>query len=261
MRKLTLAFLLLLLTTLPASGQVLALVQSNSATTASAQTLAVTINTTSVGAGDLVKIGVNWGGLSTDSMTVTDDHANSYTQCPVSATAANILRCFWTVNPSSQTSITATVTLGGGVSHTIRMVAFEYSSTTGWPASPVDQSNTASSGAGVQTGTAGNITPTSSGQLLLCDISWGNTVSSVTATAPFTLQAGAGTGWGTTARAESADIQSGATTSTQTCTINWVTAVAYGAIIVSFKPNAAAGGATPSINIRRKKESLDDSTT
>lgn len=218
------------------------LVQSNSSHPAG--TPGTCAFSTNVTAGNLLLIGINWGN-STGTYAITDTLGNTWTQfpsVPTGISGLNDLNAFWTVSASSGAN-TVTATISGGGAHGLRLAVYEYSSTTGWPANPVDGTgNKSSSLSGVTTANPGNITPSASGELVVSYIQFGNTTSADAVSTPFTERptAGgtAGTGWTSDGRADGADDQSSGNTAL-TCTWSWVTAVAYSALICAFKPAAA----------------------
>lgn len=224
------------------------LVQSNSAS-ASTQSQAVVLSG-AVAAGDLIIVGVNFGSSVGGTYTCTDGAGNTYTEFPnvVKGNASfNDLTAFWAINTSGQSSLTITVGAPGGVNHTLRVAAFEYSATNGWQSSPVDQGNSGNSTVAVTTLSSGNITPTISGTLAWSAIQFAVVTNSLTVTSPYTEQPSSGgtaqTGWRSDGRADSGDNQN-ASTSSQNCTFSWANASACSSLIANFKPASAPAPVT-----------------
>lgn len=232
------------------------LTQSNSSSTNAVNTVSLAF-TGNVANGDLIIACTNFGNNAAGSVyTVTDNKSGgsntytNFTNVVLNTGTFGDLTCAWAIHSGTAATLTETVACtptGTCGTHTLRLAVFDYASTTGWLASPVDTGNTHTSAAGATTGNPGAITPAASGELLFAAIQFGSTISTLT-TASCTRQSApdgtnSGNGWANIGRAGSCDVQNTSNTST-TATFNWATAVAYSALVTAFKP-AAAGGATP----------------
>ena len=198
-----------------------------------------------VGAGDLIIVGINWGNFA-GTYAVSDSAGNTYTQFPsvqIGISGFNDLNAFWAINTSSQSSITVTVNITGGGTHGMRLSIFDYSSSTGWLASPVDQGNSQHNATAGPSGNPGNITPTVAGTLAWSAIQLVTSgATAIIVTSPYTERptsgGTAGTGWTSDARADSGDNQS-ASTSSQTCSFSWSSINSgYSSLIANFIPAA-----------------------
>jgi hypothetical protein len=154
---------------------------------------------------------------------------------------------FWAICTNAQSSLVITLTMTTGGSHTIRLAAFDYNSTTGWQSTPFDVGS-AGSGSAVTTGSATAVTPAAAGELAHSCIQFGSgAVSSITVTSPYVEQVAGGTtgsGWIADGRADSGDNQNCASGS-QTCTYNWTTAQGFSSLLAILKPTAGGGGSSP----------------
>lgn len=254
MRRWTALFGLLIAS--PAFGSI-TLTQSNSSSTAAVNTVNLAF-TGNVANGDLIIACTNFGNNAAGSVyTVTDNKSGgsntytSFTNVVLNTGTFGDLTCAWAIHSGSAANLTETVacTLAATCgSHTLRFAVFDYASTTGWLASPVDTGNTNNSSSGVTTGNPGAITPAASGELLFAAIEFGSAITTNLTTTNCTRQSApdgtnTSSGWASSARAGSCDVQNTSNSST-TATFNWSTAVAYSALVTAFKP-AAAGAAAP----------------
>jgi hypothetical protein len=235
----------------PAGGGSAVITRVQSISNASAGTvtsLSTTIGS-SVAAGDLLLIDGMFGSGTgtfavTDSATVCTNTWNQVTGSPLpdGGGSPNEAFAFWTVNCGTQAvGLTANVTVTSGGTHSQRQELNEYHSTTGWPATPIDQHNTATNSTGTITGAAANITPSVTNTLIssVLEINGTVTAASFTVTSPCIRREGgatAGTGYGSANKIEGGDNLS-ATNSAQTCTFNWTTSNGWGVIISNYKPN------------------------
>jgi hypothetical protein len=144
---------------------------------------------------------------------------------------------------SALTSFTA---CGNQGSHSTIVAVYEYASTTGWQALPLDTSST-NTNTGTTTGNGGSITPAVSGELIFSATAWqavvaGITVSGTGMTNQPTSSGATGTGWahgGLGFSGDGCDNENSGNALT-TCTFNWTTATDYAAAIAAFKPVAAS---------------------
>lgn len=217
------------------------LTQSNHANGTGISTLNVSL-TGAVGAGDLIILDVNWGS-ATGTYAASDGAGNTYTahgNGPI--VASNAAHMFWAICTNAQSSLTLTMTITGGGTHTLRLAAFDYNSTSGWQGTPFDVGSSGT-GSAVLTGGASNITPAAAGELVHSVIQWGNaTATSITVTAPYSEAVAGGTtgsGWIADGRADSGDNTSCAS-GAQTCTFNWTGSSNFSALIAAFKPAASS---------------------
>ena len=230
----------------PARGSV-SLVQSTSGVSGAVNFFGKAFST-NVANGDLV-IGCFTFGNNTAGITysMTDSASNSYAAFVTQETQVtnnNDLLCFWTIHAGSAAAITVTGNASGGGSHTFRLAIYDYASTTGWPASPVDKNAGASSSSSVANITTASITPSQSGTLIFSALEIGASgVTSISTNAGYSEQPAGGTagqGWASSLRADSADNQNGGTSATSV-TYTFAGGVsAATAIIQNFKPNVAA---------------------
>jgi hypothetical protein len=206
----------------------------------------------SVAGGNILWIGINWGN-NAGTYAVADNASgctNTWTRFGsvqigvTSPNALNDLNAYYTVNCGTQAGgITVTVTVTGGGSHGMRLALEEDHSSTGIPASPADQSNSAACNtSAAQTCGPGNITPTVSNTLTIAMVG----LQSAGATAllgqsPCTDDPAGGTsggGWASNGRSDSAiNLSSG--TSAFTCNFNWTSTNSFASsLIANFKGNA-----------------------
>lgn len=222
------------------------LTQSTASSTASVSTVNLTFSG-NVANGDLIIACDNWGN-SVGTHAITDNKSggsNTYTVFAnqvktVGNLGFNDLYCAWAIHAGSAAALQETITITGGGTHTLRLAIFDYASTTGWPASPVDQSNSNSNSGSVAILDPGNITPTVTGTLIFSAIQFTGVVSNIHISAGSCgMQEAGGTsgnGWASNGRADGADVQ-GATTSAQACSYAWTTNFGASALIENFKPN------------------------
>lgn len=218
------------------------LTQSNSASTAGVTSQAVTLSST-LASGDLIIVAGRWGNQS-GTITASDGPGTTYTHITGSpksdgVSGGNEAFLMWGILGSGQSSLTVTVSVSGGGSHTLTAAVFDYASTTGWPASPVETQTTNSSTNSANTGTSGNIT-TSNTDLIFATIetSGAFTAASASVSAPFTTRGAGGTsgdGYASVDRAFGGDDQN-ASASNYNCTFNWTGTLGYAAIIAAFTP-------------------------
>ena len=229
-----------------------ALVQSQSATCATTTSCAVSLpgNTT---AGNLVMFALMWGassgtitqcdgGSCSTTCTTSTDSFNTLPSNPISDTVSDELDVVYAKMSTALTSFTFCI--AGGGSHTIRVAAYEYSASSGFPAlaSVLDTSNVGNGGGSqVLTGTGGNITPATAGELVFSAIQMESTISAFVITGTGyseqpTSNGTAGNGWLGTDRGDGCHNLSSVNTAT-TCTFSWTTAASYSATIAAFKHN------------------------
>lgn len=236
------------------------LVQSTSAhpnpcTGTAPATCAITYSS-SVTGGNLLVVGINFGNTLPSTDYSASDNASgctdTWTQTPSPGTnnsspnAIGDITVLWSVACGNQASLTVTVSVASGGSHGARLGAYEYSSTTGWPASPVDKSgssvaNTTPAGSSLNTA---SITPSVTGTLVWSAIaiaSAGATSITVsTCTERPTAGGTAGSGWTSDGRADGADIQTGGTSAT-VCGWSWSSTNSFSdSVIINFKPATAS---------------------
>lgn len=220
------------------------LVSSVSNTATGVSTINVTMGAaTSVG--DLICVGINWGN-TTGTYAVTDNAtggSNTYTQFPSvqTGTSLNDLNAFYAHAATAET-LTITVTISGGGSHSLRVGVLIFHSTTGWVSGTgvVDVGNSAiDTNVAHTTANPGNITPAASGELLVSFIEWGSgAVSGISVTSWNEDAGGTGPGWGGLGRSDGAYLLSSGNTAT-TATWNWTTGQNSSSLICAFKPAAA----------------------
>lgn len=227
------------------------LVQSTSGVSGAVASFAQTF-ASNVANGDLViactTFGNNLGGTTYAATDNKSGGSNTYTAfvtVELAVSTNSDLWCGWAIHSGSAAALQVTITVTGGGSHTMRMAIFDYNSTMGWPASPVDR-NSGNFGAGsVTTGTSGNISPSVSGTLVFSALQLNASgVSAITLSGCCVEQTAGGTsgnGWASSDRADSSDNQNGTTTANQNATYSWTGAAPFSAIIQNFKPST--GGA------------------
>jgi hypothetical protein len=251
MRKILLIMLLLSGACYPSYATV-SLTQSNSAQNASVTSQAVTLSG-SLAAGDLILIAGRWGHTG-DTITASDGPGTTYSHVsgsPISdsnVSTPDLCFLMWGVLSSSQSSLTVTVSVTGGVNHRLIVAAFDYNSTTGWAASqPETQSATNSGGTTNTVGTTGNVT-TANTDLIFATINTDTADGgSESVTGGFTIQlagGSSGNGYASVNRAFGGDIQNAAP-GTYACTFHWTTSANFGMIIAAFKPSTTT---TPTCN-------------
>ena len=252
MRRLLPALALFLtLIALPANASI-SLTQSTSVTSTGATTSQTVTLSSAIGAGDLLIVGINWGNTTPTTYspgtnyTVSDTNGLTWNACPVGPVIqSNSIGCFWAIDSAGHGSTTVTVSVANGGSHTMRLGAYNYASTTGWQGSPVDTQNHNSSATAVQSGDGGPVTPAAAGELIWTVIQFQTAgVTNITGTNGCTERptsnGGSGTGWSAGSRADVCDVQNSGSTSV-TPGFTWLTiGSGYSALSVVFKPAAAA---------------------
>jgi hypothetical protein len=242
-------FLFLALLLCAQQAKAITIAQHNETTqTGSSGTCAMSTTTTT--SGSLLVALVNFGNNAAGTTyAATDDRSggsNTYTEFPTNgtvkaATGLNDLTGLWAINSGSQSSLTITVTVTGGGSHTLRIACKELTNGTGWLSSPVDVTNHASSSTStVGPVGPGAVTPTVTGELLISAIQWGiitNSYSTSSSSPACTLQGGTG-GWASSQKANDCDIE-GATTGSQNVQWSWANASGYSTIVITFKVGTA----------------------
>lgn len=202
-----------------------------------------------VNLGDLILVGVQWGNQS-GTFACADNQSggsNTYTAFPSNpvsdtVTSGNEIWCCWGVaTATSAGGLTVTVTITGGGTHTVRMAAYAYRSTTGWKSpTPIDQSNVNHNGSAGTSGTAGSVTPTVAGSLVWSAIELSGAIGSGTliVNAPMKIQNAGGTngnGWGSADRATGSD-NTNSGTSAINPSYSWANSVGYAATVATFLP-------------------------
>jgi hypothetical protein len=225
------------------------LVQSNGCAVSGVTSTTCALSST-IANGDLLIVTGQWGN-QTGTFTVTDNATgctNAWNQLSISpksdtASGGDDEFFFWAINCGPQSTLTATVAISGGGSHSLRFAIADFSSTTGWNASPLDvQNSNAVSGVGVTTGNPGSVTPSAGGELLFAVLGATTTVSSFNTSSCTELDAGgsAGTGYAGSNHVVGCYVLSTGTSAT-TPTFNWTSASAYAAIGAVFKPSTGDG--------------------
>jgi hypothetical protein len=225
------------------------LVQSNSTSTATTTSGTVALSST-IGAGDLIIVGINFGSTTPTSYSngtnyvVSDTNSLTWNACPVGPVIqGNAIGCYYAIDSAGHSSTTVTVTINNGGSHTLRLAAYEYSSTTGWAASPADTQNSNSNSSAVASGNGGAVTPAQAHELLWAAIQFNTAgATAITGTGTCTERpagGGSGLGWVGGARADACDVQD-STASATTPGFSWSSvSSAYSALVVAFKPGSS----------------------
>lgn len=211
------------------------LTQSANGFTSSGTSATVILNTATIADGDLIVVDIDWGS-NTGSFVVSDDHnAGNYTSHPDGPkTQGNQCHMFWHLNSGAVSSVTVTVSITGGGSHTIRCAAFDYNSTTGFNTTPLDQHSSNAVTASITMPSGSNIIPAAAGELVHACIQYSTAVSAINCTAPYGEQHAGGTnGWHSDGRATSGDNPNCAS-GAQTCTFNWTTNADASTLIAAF---------------------------
>lgn len=207
-------------------------------------TLAVSVPVAGIAAGALVLVAVQEGSTIVNG-SVADSAGNTYTNDANATSGSNGIRLqlYRSVIATGLTSGQSITYTKHANNHATGISAFYATSSTGWPASPLDLSPAGTTG----TSTSPSITsgtPAAAGELFAAAAAW-------SATATFTQDSGHG--WAVpfdvdTAQS-SASIGGGnqvnAGTGALTFNPTLSASVAWGAVLVSYKPNAAFPVGTP----------------
>lgn len=242
---------------LHADAATITLTQSASSSTAGVSSANLAFGPSpNVATGDLIIVCDNWGN-SAGTHAVTDSASNTYHTFPQVKTGIaglNDLYCAWAIHAGSPAALTETVTVTGGGSHTLRIAIYDYNSSTGWLASPTDQSNASSTTSSSSTTGSVNIAPTVSGTLVFSAMMIQSTVTSGSFTVSGTgyseqpAGGGSGRGWGASGagdtRADGCHNLNAGTGATG-CSFSWSPASGGGFSFIeaNFVPAAGAGAA------------------
>lgn len=233
-----------------ARAQVYTTVQSASSSTAAVNTVNLSFPGNST-TGNLLIACTNFGNNAAGSTyTVTDNKSggsNTYTTFPtvkIGLTSLNDLTCAWAIHSGASATLQLTIACtptGTCGTHTLRFAIIEKNSSTGFLASPVDQSAGQSTTSSVTSGDPTNITPTVSNSFMFSAIQLGvaaGTSSIIVGggcTEEPTSNGSAGNGWAGDHRADGADSATSGLSPTK-CTYSWTNAGGYSSIAINFKP-------------------------
>lgn len=225
-------------------------VQAANGTTASGTAVTVTVTTT---ANNTLILFTQESVNNTSTVVITDSSGTgTWTQASTGYVANGTTnRCAMWIKPNSAAVTTITATWSGSLTAIIEGIVFEFSGM----GAAIEDSSQSNIQTAVTTATSAALTTTNANDVLVFGARVSGAFTSPTAGAGYTIPTN-----GSATRSMMQFKIVAATQSAVTTTMTWTNSLNDANIFAGVEA-VAAGAATPSINMRRKKEALDDSTT